>query len=108
MKIKFLRFIATAILLSVASVYLAQPVIISQPSSQTVCAGSPAGFTVIASGTNLHYQWRNGTTDINNGGTISGATSATLLISSASFSDALNNYNVVVAEGCAPTVTSGC
>ena len=33
------------------------PVIVTQPANQTVCAGSPAEFSVTASGSGLHYSW---------------------------------------------------
>jgi hypothetical protein len=37
------------------------PTITTQPTSQTVCEGDNATFSVIASGSNLTYQWRKGT-----------------------------------------------
>jgi predicted secreted protein len=46
--------------------YIKAPAISIQPVSKTVCAGSPATFTVTATGTApLLYQWRNGTANIN-------------------------------------------
>lgn len=66
--------------------------ITSQPSNQNVCEGSSASFTVVASGSGLSYQWKK------NGSNISGATSATYSISSASTSDE-GNYSCVVTSG---------
>ncbi|MEJ0033322.1 MAG: hypothetical protein WDO15_24635 [Bacteroidota bacterium] len=45
------------------------------------CAGQTTSFTITANGTSISYQWRKGTTNLSNGGNISGATSATLTLS---------------------------
>jgi hypothetical protein len=83
------------------------PNITMQPlASQTVCAGSSVSFSVIATGTGLTYQWRKGTTNMTNGGNISGATSATLTINPVNTSDAAPNYNVVVSGTFPPGITS--
>jgi hypothetical protein len=75
--------------------------ITGQPSDQTVCSGSPASFTVSASGSPPPtFQWRRGITNLVNGGNISGATSATLTINPAAVGDAATNYNCVVTNGC--------
>ena len=75
--------------------------ITSQPTAtQTLCSGSPASFSVTATGTGLTYQWKK------NGADIPGATSATYSIPNVSASDA-GTYTVVVsgAAPCSP-VTS--
>jgi len=84
-------------------------VITTQPSSQTVCEGTGANFSVIATGTGITYQWEQST----NGCTgpwsaISGATSATYFISSTSSS--LNNtaYRCVLSASGTSSVTSNC
>ena len=70
------------------------PSIDAEPSSQTVCVGGAAGFTVAASGTApLSYQWRKGGVDI------SGETGASLAIDPAALADA-GSYDVVVTNGC--------
>lgn len=70
------------------------PVIGTQPAAnQAVCPGSPVSFTVAASGTGLSYQWKKG------GAAISGATSATYTIASATATDA-GTYSVVVTGSC--------
>jgi uncharacterized protein (TIGR03437 family) len=74
--------------------------ITSHPVSQTVCAGSPASFSVSADGTGtVSYQWRK------NGSPISGATGSTFSLASASASDA-GNYDCVVTAGCGSRTSS--
>jgi len=82
------------------------PTITSQPSNQTVCEGSSVTFTVAAIGTGLTYQWRKGLVNLINGGSISGATTASLTINPTTLTDAALNYNVVVSGGCLPGAIS--
>jgi subtilisin-like proprotein convertase family protein len=64
------------------------------PSSQTVCSGSNASFTVTGAGTApLTYQWRKG------GANISGANGATYAIAPATSADA-GSYDCVVNNAC--------
>ncbi len=75
------------------------PVITNQPQSTTVFEGNVASFSVTATGTPpLSYQWRK------NAVNISGATSSTYVIPSATESDE-GNYSVVVSNT-AGSVTS--
>src|SRR4051812_1815648 len=75
------------------------PTLSTQPSSQSVTAGSNVSFTVAASGSPTPtYQWRK------NGADISGATSATLALNGVQASDA-GSYTVVVSNS-AGLVTS--
>lgn len=75
--------------------------ITTQPlATQTECSGSTISLSVVATGSNLTYQWRKGTTNLVNGGRITGATSNTLSITGATLADA-GTYNVVVS-GSAP------
>ena len=74
------------------------PSIQGQPQSQRVQVGSTASFTVNAiGGSTLSYQWKRYGTNLLNGGNISGATSATLVVSNAQFGDA-TTYTVVVTD----------
>ncbi|MDO9512403.1 MAG: ice-binding family protein [Bacteroidales bacterium] len=82
------------------------PNITAQPISQTGCAGSSVSFTVVSSGTGLTYQWRKGTVNLANAGTVSGVNTATLSIYPANLADAASNYNVIVSGTCAPNQTS--
>ena len=64
------------------------------PSNQTVCAGSPAVFSVTAAGTApITYQWRK------NAANIGGATGSTYTIASAVVGDA-GSYDCVVTNAC--------
>ena len=83
----------------------ALPAISGQPSAKAVCAGGTATFTVVASGSGLTYQWRKDGVGLVNGGHVSGATSATLSISTAAAADA-GSYDVVVSGACPPAQTS--
>jgi hypothetical protein len=63
----------------------------------TVAAGSPASFSVTATGTGpLSYQWRF------NGTPIAGATASTYTIATTSAGD-VGNYDVVVSNAAGPT-----
>jgi len=78
----------------------ASTIITTAPVSQTICAGDSVSFFVVASGSNLTYQWRKGTVNLINGVNISGATSDTLTINPATISDIASDYNVVISGGC--------
>ena len=68
------------------------PSITTQPTDQTVNSGQPASFTVVAAGSGtISYQWSKDSTPI------SGATSATYSISTASAADA-GSYSVYVSN----------
>jgi hypothetical protein len=93
------RILALALLLSTACVDLSSaptasqvfPVITTQPISQVDTLGSPAIFTVVATGDSLTYQWYKGTT------LIYGATAPTFTIPSTVGSDA-GIYQVVITN----------
>lgn len=71
---------------------VAAPTISTQPSSQSVTVGDSVTFTVVATGDGtLSYQWRK------DGTSVSGATSASLTLSSVAASDAAD-YDVVVSN----------
>ena len=82
------------------------PAITTVPVNISVCSGSSTGFSVIATGGSLTYQWRKGTTNLTNTGNITGATSASLTINPATIADVASNYNVVITGACTPAVTS--
>ena len=72
-----------------ATKVVAGPTIDNQPQSTIKCAGTSATFTVVASGTGtLTYSWKKNGTTLSDGGTISGATTATLNIASITNFDA--------------------
>lgn len=69
----------------------------TQPQAASVCTGSTVGFTVAATGANLSYRWKKGST-------ILSAATATLTITNVQPSDA-GQYTVDVISDCG-TVTS--
>ncbi|MFT3979739.1 MAG: M36 family metallopeptidase [Ferruginibacter sp.] len=85
----------------------AAPAITTQPQSSTVCTGANASFSVVATGTNITYQWQVST---DGGGTwtnVTGATTATLSVASTTAAMNGNRYRVVVSGTCTPaSVTS--
>ncbi|QHT70939.1 hypothetical protein GXP67_31980 [Rhodocytophaga rosea] len=88
------------------------PVINTQPANTSACAGSPVSFSVAATaaGSTLTYQWQErvgsgGFVTLSNGGIYSGATSATLTISSPTTAMNNNHYRVIVTN-CPRTTTS--
>lgn len=78
---------------------LAAAAIVTPPASQTVNAGQPAIFSVVATGGNLVYQWRRNGTDI------TGATSSVYTTPATALTDSGATYSVVVTSA-AGTVTS--
>jgi hypothetical protein len=84
----------------------AAPSIAAHPSAQRACAGGSASFSVTVTGVGgLAYQWRRGTEPLLNGGSISGADTATLVIDPVVTGDAAIDYNVIVSNSCG-SVTS--
>jgi hypothetical protein len=84
---------SAAVILTLAS----GPTIVVQPTPQMVALGSNATFSVTAAGSSLVYRWSKGSTPLNNGGRISGATSSALTISSVIDSDA-GSYSCLITN----------
>lgn len=87
------------------------PSITGQPLDATTCSNSPATYTVITPGAALSHQWRKNASNLSNGGTISGATTATLTVTPTSTGDTVpagNGYDCVVSSSlsCGSPVTS--
>ncbi len=69
-------------------------------SDVSVIVGSPAALSASANGSGtLTYQWRKGGVPLSDGGSISGATTATLTIDPVAFTDA-GSYDVLVTDSC--------
>ena len=82
------------------------PQVTSSPAANlTNSVGGSQSFAVTATGSGLSYQWRRAGTNILNGGSISGATSATLNINPVALTDA-TNYDCLVSGTCSPAATS--
>jgi len=74
------------------------PVIITQPSQTTVSLGGTATLTVeVADPSGVTYQWQHSSTNLLDGGNVSGANEATLIISGVSASD-VGHYRVLVSN----------
>lgn len=82
--------------LSTSGIMAQAPQITQQPAGQTVTEGQTAQFTVVATGSNLVYQWVKDGGPLSDGGRVSGALTATLSISGTLQSDA-GSYSVVVS-----------
>jgi hypothetical protein len=82
------------------------PVIEQQPLDQAADAGETVDFTVLASGSApLSYQWRKGGVNLTNGTSISGATSAHLVITNVQLADA-GDYTAVVTNAYGSVISS--
>jgi len=84
------------------------PVISVQPLPLTKSVGSSASFSVTASGPvggHLGYQWKKNGTNLSNGGTMSGVTTATLNNSAVAATDT-GTYTVLVTDTLNATVSS--
>jgi hypothetical protein len=81
------------------------PAITTQPINQTVNAGQRAAFTVVATGTNLTYQWRKSTDGGVTFTNIAGATLVSYTTPVTTASDNGSTFDVVVANS-AGSVTS--
>ena len=85
---------------SIATVIVNElPVITTQPVGTTVCEGQGLNLSVVATGTNLTYQW------FKDGVALSGATAATYSNTAVALVDA-GSYTVTVSGACAPSASS--
>ena len=86
------------------------PVIVSQPLSASICPSGVTGYSIIATGSGLTYQWQvntgSGWNNITNGGVYSNATTSNLTLTGATSTMAGYNYRCIVSGTCTPSVTS--
>jgi len=88
------------------TVNAAAPTITGQPLSKTASTGANASFTVTAIGSApLTYQWRKDSAALTDAGVVSGATTATLLLTGVTASDA-GSYDVVVTNALGSIVSN--
>ncbi len=91
---------------AVLTVTLSPPVITLQPANQTALPGATATFSVSAVGdTPLSYQWRENTTNLTDGGNISGSATSSLTISNISPANAAS-YSVIVSNALGPVTST--
>ena len=76
------------------------------PVTGKVCVGSNVSFSVVASGNNPTYQWQVSTDGGNNYSNISGATAATLTLTSVPESSNGNRYRAIATIASCGSVTS--
>ncbi len=92
--------ISSILITGVSTPVSTPPVITTQPVPVSVASGASCVYTVAATGFGLTYQWHRNGTNLINGGNISGATTATLVISPATAADVAsggNGYYVTVS-----------
>jgi gliding motility-associated-like protein len=79
---------------------------VTDPASVTICEGTNAVLSAVATGTNLDYQWqRNNGSGWNN---LSGETTATLTLVSPAVTTSGYGYRVVVSnDDCTPAISQG-
>ncbi|MBX3737116.1 MAG: immunoglobulin domain-containing protein [Candidatus Didemnitutus sp.] len=78
----------------------------TQPANQTAATGANVTFTAAATGlSGITYQWTRNGVDLVNGGNISGATAATLTLSSVTLGDA-GSYAVRASSGSSVAVSN--
>ncbi|MDA3910579.1 MAG: GEVED domain-containing protein [Bacteroidales bacterium] len=87
------------------------PSITGQPANQSIITPANATFTVTATGGGLSYQWQENTgsgwSNVSNGGVYSGATTASLLLTSPSASMDSYEYRCVVTNSCGTATSDG-
>ncbi len=82
------------------------PTITQQPASQSVEEGETVTFSVHATGTSpFSYQWRRNGVNLSNGGSVSGATTATLRLANVTPAQA-GTYSLTVSNAAALVVSS--
>ncbi len=75
------------------------PAITTEPFDSSTCTGGSASFAVEATGSQLNYQWRKDGNDLSDGGHVSGAHAAELVITGAAAED-IGSYDCVVSNDC--------
>lgn len=97
---------SSVVVLSVFSL----PTIVTQPTTQSICANSNAVFTIAGSGTGVIYQWQEnkgtGFLNLSNSGIYSGVNTTALVITGAPYSMNGWGYRCVITGTCFPTVIS--
>lgn len=83
------------------------PVVVLQPTNQSILPGAPASFSVAAVGNTPYiYRWQFNGTNLTNGVNFSGATNSTLIISNVATANA-GVYSVIVSNTLGFTTSTG-
>ena len=82
------------------------PAITTQPADVTVCSGDTKTLSVIATGSNLDYQWQISTNSGASFTNISSAKSSTISLNNISTSQNNEQYKVIINGSCPGTVNS--
>lgn len=87
------------------------PTFTTQPLGATVCEGMDASFSVVASGTNIQYQWQESIsggayTSITDTGVYSGASSSMLTLSGVTTAFSGRQYRCVISSGSCTSLNS--
>jgi Immunoglobulin I-set domain/Immunoglobulin domain/Protein of unknown function (DUF642) len=94
---------STALLKVISS----SPIITAQPTNQIAMFGSPATFTVAATGNHpLFYQWQFNGTNLTDAGNIFGSATPSLIVSNTSSAD-IGTYLVVVSNTIGSVTSTG-
>jgi hypothetical protein len=88
-----------------AALIIDSPSIIQHPFPQSVCLGQTIQFNVVATGSNIVYQWYKDGVAVSNGGRVSGAATASLKITGSIVADN-GDYTCTVTGICPPVATS--
>ncbi len=89
-----------------ASLRVDGEVIVTQnPVNTDACAGTQVSFSINTQGNTVNYQWQYNGSNLTNGGTISGANAATLVINPVASADA-GLYSCIVSNNCSDPDTS--
>jgi alpha-tubulin suppressor-like RCC1 family protein len=89
--------VTSASVVLTVNVPVVAPVVTAQPVASRATAGGEVVFTVKVSGSGLSYQWRKDGVALVNGGGVSGATAATLVLTGVAARDA-GSYDVVLSN----------
>jgi hypothetical protein len=80
--------------------------ITTAPANTSACAGSNTIFNIIATGTNVNYQWQVSTDGGVNYANITGANSASLTLTGITAGMNNNRYRVLISNACPSSITS--
>jgi len=87
------------------TVYLPASIITPPTATASACAGNDLSITLVASGANITYQWRKGTTNLVESATVVGTKTNTLTLKQLAAGD-VGQYSCVVTGMCGTPATS--